>query len=174
MPVLFDFILGAVGLKDVRCSVTGETVRDGLDERRPAPATRTVATTLSRCTSSPAQRSTTRSIRCLLPQTTGRAVRRGLPLTILRFALEAAVNDPAGPRAILTIGLTAPRRCRRRPIRRRHSHPATVAAAPPELLTMELLRQPMATGRNGFGSNRRFSPLTDLPLIATGCNHGAP
>src|SRR6266508_3325865 len=44
-----------------------------------------------------------------------RAVWRGLLLTILRFALEAAVNNPAGPRAILLIGLTAPRGCRRQP-----------------------------------------------------------
>jgi hypothetical protein len=42
------------------------------------------------------------------------------------------------------------------------------------LLTMERLRQPMATHGNG---SRLFSPLprrSDLPLIATGCNHGAP
>src|SRR6266540_531329 len=44
-----------------------------------------------------------------------RAVWRGLLLTILRFALEAAVNNPAGPRAILLIGLAAPRGCRRQP-----------------------------------------------------------
>src|SRR6187200_1494336 len=61
-------------------------------------------------------------------QRTERAGSEGPPLTTLRFALEAAVNGPAGPRAILTNGLTAPRRCRRRPIRRRHSHPAPVAA----------------------------------------------
>jgi hypothetical protein len=41
-------------------------------------------------------------------------------------------------------------------------------------LTMELRPQPVATGRNGFGSIWRFLPLTDLPLIATDCNHGAP
>jgi hypothetical protein len=38
---------------------------------------------------------------------------------------------------------------------------------------MERLRQPVAIGRNGFGL---FAPLlrsVDLPLIATGCNHGA-
>ena len=40
------------------------------------------------------------------------------------------------------------------------------------LLTMELLRQTMANGGNAFGSDRRFSPLTDLRLIATGCNQG--
>src|SRR5207247_11400807 len=98
----------------------------------------------------------------------------GAPVTTLRFALEAAVNDPAGPRAIPTIGPTAPRRWRRRPIRRRHSHPATVAAAPPRLLTMERLRQPVATHGNGF---RLFEPLSrafHLRPIATGCNHGAP
>src|SRR6266545_7011210 len=70
-------------------------------------------------------------------QTTGHAGPEGPPCTTLRFALEAAVNGSAGPRAILTNGLVAPRRCRRRPIRRRHSHPATVAApGPPWLLTM--------------------------------------
>jgi hypothetical protein len=42
------------------------------------------------------------------------------------------------------------------------------------LLSMELRPQPVATGRNGFGSIWRFLPLTDLPLIATDCNHGAP
>src|SRR5262249_15361975 len=62
-------------------------------------------------------------------QTTGRAGSEGPPATTLRFALEAAVSDSAGPRAILTIALAAARRCRRRPIRRRHSHPAAVAAA---------------------------------------------
>jgi len=42
------------------------------------------------------------------------------------------------------------------------------------LFTMELRTQPVATRGNGFGL---FSPLpraSDLPLIATGCNHGAP
>ena len=62
-------------------------------------------------------------------QTTGRAGSEGPPTTTLRFALKAAVGDSAGPRAILTIALAAARRCRRRPIRRRHSHPAAVAAA---------------------------------------------
>src|SRR6266540_1900791 len=62
-------------------------------------------------------------------QTTGHAGSEGPPTTTLRFALEAAVSDSAGPRAILTIALAAARRCRRRPIRRRHSHPAAVAAA---------------------------------------------
>jgi hypothetical protein len=41
-------------------------------------------------------------------------------------------------------------------------------------LTMELRTQLVAAGGNGFGL---FSPLPrsgDLPLIATGCNHGAP
>jgi hypothetical protein len=37
--------------------------------RRPAPGTRTVATTLSRCTSRPAHRSTTTSVSCSLPTT---------------------------------------------------------------------------------------------------------
>src|SRR5438034_2424655 len=63
-------------------------------------------------------------------QTTGRAGSEGPPTTTLRFALEAAVSDSAGPRTILTIALAAARRCRRRPIRRRHSHPAAVTAAP--------------------------------------------
>ena len=42
------------------------------------------------------------------------------------------------------------------------------------VLTMELRTQPVATHGNGFGL---FSPLpraSDLPLIATRCNHGAP
>jgi len=39
---------------------------------------------------------------------------------------------------------------------------------------MELLRQPVATGGNGFGLFLRYRRPVDLPLIATGCNHGAP
>jgi hypothetical protein len=40
-------------------------------------------------------------------------------------------------------------------------------------LTMELLRQLVATGRNGFRLVLRFPDLAVLPVIATGCNHGA-
>ena len=42
------------------------------------------------------------------------------------------------------------------------------------LLTMYSSRQPVATHRNGFGLFLRFLRPRDLPLIATGCNHGAP
>ena len=42
------------------------------------------------------------------------------------------------------------------------------------LLTMERLRQPVAAGGNGFGLFSRFQRAVDLPLIAAGCNHGAP
>src|SRR5512132_3987648 len=45
---------------------------------------------------------------------------------------------------------------------------------PEPLLTMELLTQPVATGRNGFGLISALPRAVDLPLIATGCNHGAP
>jgi IS5 family transposase len=38
---------------------------------------------------------------------------------------------------------------------------------------MELLRQPVATGRIGFRLFLRFPALDVLPVIATGCNHGA-
>src|SRR5207247_6549621 len=103
-------------------------------------------------------------------QTTGHAGSEGPPVTTLRFALEAAVNGSAAPRAILTIGLTAPRRCRRRPIRRRHSHPATVAAAPPELLTIKVPWQLVATDGDGFGLLRPFSGPSHLPPVATGCD----
>ena len=41
------------------------------------------------------------------------------------------------------------------------------------LLTMERRTQAVATDGNGFGLTRRFSALSDLPLIATDCNHGA-
>jgi hypothetical protein len=41
-------------------------------------------------------------------------------------------------------------------------------------LTMERLRQPVAAGGNGIGLFSRFREPADLPLIATGCNHGAP
>ena len=68
-----------------------------------------------------------------------RCAPHGPPVTTLRFALEAAVNGSARLRARHTNGLKAPRRCGRRPIRRRHSHPVTVAAAaPPWLLTMAI------------------------------------
>src|SRR5205823_9044298 len=42
------------------------------------------------------------------------------------------------------------------------------------LLTMERLRQPVATHGNGFGVFPPFPRSVDLPLIATGRNHGAP
>src|SRR5438034_11554398 len=81
----------------------------------PLPGTRTVATTLSRCTSSPAQRN--EDVHHVPPlQTTGHAGSEGPPVTILRFALKAAVDDSAGPRAILILGLAAPRERRRPPI----------------------------------------------------------
>ncbi len=41
-------------------------------------------------------------------------------------------------------------------------------------LTMERLKQPVATHSNGFGVFPPFPRSVDLPLIATGCNHGAP
>jgi hypothetical protein len=41
-------------------------------------------------------------------------------------------------------------------------------------LTMRSTRQLVATDGNGFGLFfAAFAPI-DLPLIATGCNHGAP
>jgi len=39
---------------------------------------------------------------------------------------------------------------------------------------MERLTQPVAAGGNGFGLFLRVWDAVDLPLIATGCNHGAP
>jgi hypothetical protein len=42
------------------------------------------------------------------------------------------------------------------------------------LLTMERLRQPVATHGNGFGVFPPFPCSVDLPLVGTGCNHGAP
>ena len=42
------------------------------------------------------------------------------------------------------------------------------------LLTMELRTQPVATHGNGFGLFTPFPRRSDLPLIATRCNHGAP
>jgi hypothetical protein len=117
-------------------------------------------------------------------QTTRHAGSEGPPVTTLRFALEAAVNGAAGPRAILTNGLTAPRRCRRRPIRRRHSHPATVAAAPPRLLTMRCERQlvapisnwsqPAATVLACLGRSGAQSICAGLPPVAaTGLHEGS-
>jgi hypothetical protein len=40
-------------------------------------------------------------------------------------------------------------------------------------LTMNFPGNRWQPGRNGFGLTRRFSALSDLPLIATDCNHGA-
>src|SRR5439155_15683907 len=42
------------------------------------------------------------------------------------------------------------------------------------LLTMERLRQPVAVGGNGFALFSVFTDPVDLPLIAAGCNPGAP
>ena len=42
------------------------------------------------------------------------------------------------------------------------------------LLTMRSFRQPVAARGNGFGLFPWLPRHTDLPLIATGCNHGAP
>ena len=42
------------------------------------------------------------------------------------------------------------------------------------LLTMRCARQPVAADGNGFGLALPFPRPFDLPLIATGCNHGAP
>src|SRR5947207_13127942 len=42
------------------------------------------------------------------------------------------------------------------------------------LLTMERRRQPVAIHGNGFRLFLRLLPLSDSPLIATSCNHGAP
>jgi len=41
-------------------------------------------------------------------------------------------------------------------------------------LTMERLAQLVAAGGNRFGLFLRVWDPVDLPLIATGCNHGAP
>jgi hypothetical protein len=42
------------------------------------------------------------------------------------------------------------------------------------LLTMRSFRQLVATHGNGFGLFLRLPRLSDLRLIATYCNHGAP
>jgi hypothetical protein len=42
------------------------------------------------------------------------------------------------------------------------------------LLTMRSKRQPVATHSNGFGLFAPARRRSDLPLIANGCNHGAP
>jgi hypothetical protein len=41
-------------------------------------------------------------------------------------------------------------------------------------LTMRSFRQLVATDGNGFGLFLPFFWLSDLPLVAAGCNHGAP
>ena len=42
------------------------------------------------------------------------------------------------------------------------------------LFTMRCFPQLVATHGNGFGLFLRLPPRSDLLLIATGCNHGAP
>jgi hypothetical protein len=42
------------------------------------------------------------------------------------------------------------------------------------LLTMYFRAQPVATDGNGLRLFSRLAGLVDLPLIAAGCNHGAP
>jgi hypothetical protein len=39
---------------------------------------------------------------------------------------------------------------------------------------MERLTQPVAAGGNGFGLFLPFAVLVDLPLVAVGCDPGAP
>jgi hypothetical protein len=39
---------------------------------------------------------------------------------------------------------------------------------------MDVLRQPVAADRNGFGLFPRIRRLADLPLIATVCDRWAP
>jgi hypothetical protein len=53
------------------------------------------------------------------------------------------------------------------------AEPSWTRTADP-LLTMERLRQLVATHGNDFGLFRAFLGEQHLPLIATGCNHGAP
>src|SRR5688572_11540011 len=70
---------------------------------------RTVATTVSRCTSSPAQRSTNTSITTppsLIP--VGRRPGEACRVKSLRFALAAAGQGASGLRAILLCELVAP------------------------------------------------------------------
>ena len=56
------------------------------------------------------------------------AVRRGLPSTNLRYALKAAVNGPAGPRAMLPRELAASSATGVTPERQPNSHPPAVTA----------------------------------------------
>ena len=77
----------------------------------PGPGRRTVATTVSRCTSNPAHRSINTSIP-LHPfpcRWQGPPGEGNLSIKKLRYALEAAGQGASGPRVTLFYGLTAPR-----------------------------------------------------------------
>jgi hypothetical protein len=89
-----------------------------------------VATTLSRCTSRPAHRSTITST-ALLPSDGNWTLSPagGLPLMSLSFALAAAINGPTGPRATLRTGSNAPSLTDVDP-GPKDSHPSKAAGAP--------------------------------------------
>src|SRR6266516_3850445 len=113
------------------CAIVVPKVRVCCARRRrllPVPGTRTVATTLSRCTSRPAQRSTITSITRPPSETTRRRRLEGPP------AYDSAVRARGGSQRFRRPPRHTPYRARsskRMPAstrRRRHSHSATVAA----------------------------------------------
>src|SRR5207247_3177647 len=76
--------------------------------------------------------------------------------TILRFALKAALDNPAGPRAILLNALVAPRGSPASARRRRHSPSATVEAASADAPTPYHLRTRPVTGGHVCPAKRAF------------------
>ena len=124
--------------------------------------TRTVAITLSRCTSRPAQRSTRTSICCLLPEGGQVAVRRGLLSTNLRYALEAAVSCSAGPHTMLPRELAASSTTGVAPERHPDSHPPVVAAASAVIAYFPQSATPVACA----------GPVPPIRLLKRGCRLG--
>src|SRR6266545_3941368 len=137
----------------------------------PLPGTRTVATTVSRCTSRPAHRSTITSTITDLLRTDDRTRRPG-GASRQRIYGSRSRQQLAVPQAPAPYSLTRYKQqgeCRRRPRRRRHSHPKAVTApAPPGLLlTIKVRRQLVATGGNGFWL---VSAVFRLGAFAAGCH----
>src|SRR5437667_222167 len=91
-------------------------------------------------------------------------------LTAMSVRVRVAPSSPVGPRVRGTWRFKETDLLPRREGTSRNGWQPTADA----LLTMERRRRPVATHGNGSGFSLPFSALHDLPLIATGCNHGAP
>src|SRR5881397_2676930 len=91
-------------------------------------------------------------------------------LTAMSVRVRVAPSSPVGPRVRGTWRFKETDLLPRREGTSRNGWQPTADA----LLTMERRRQLVAADGNGFPLVPPFSPTTDLPPIAIGCNHGAP